>query len=349
MDPKNPVCGFAVDQPCMIDLHLHLDGSLSPATARAVAALQGIPLPEDPAALERMLRCPAHCRDLNDYLACFDLPLSLLQTGPALETAARRLLAELAEKGFCYAELRFAPQSHGRAGLTQDQAVRAVLAGMEGSPLPARLILCAMRGADNAAANRETLRLAAEYQGRGVAALDLAGAEALFPTRDFAPLFAEARALGVPFEIHAGEADGPASVAAALEMGAARIGHGVRALEDPALAARLARARVPLTVCPTSNLDTRVFARREDFPLRALLDAGLTLTINSDNMAVSGTDARQELQRLADGFGLGANDIRQLLLNAANAAFAEEELKETLRAAIRRQLPEQEEEANVPC
>ena len=146
--------GFSVTQNCMIDLHLHLDGSLSAGTARALAAMQDIPLPEDPATLDRLLRCPAHCRDLNDYLACFDLPLSLLQTGPALETAARRLLAELAEKGFLYAELRFAPQSHGRAGLTQEQAVRAVLAGMRDAPLPAGLILCAMRGADNQEENR---------------------------------------------------------------------------------------------------------------------------------------------------------------------------------------------------
>lgn len=348
MDPKTPARSFSVDQNCMIDLHLHLDGSLSPATARALAAMQGISLPEDPAALERMLRCPAHCRDLNDYLACFDLPLSLLQTGPALREATRRLLAELAEKGFCYAELRFAPQSHGRAGMTQEQAVRAALEGLEGAPLPARVILCAMRGADNAAANEETLRLAGNYLGRGVAALDLAGAEALFPTRDFAPLFARARAMGVPFVIHAGEADGPASVAAALEMGPRRIGHGVRALEDPAVTARLARERVPLTVCPTSNLDTRVFERLEDFPLRAMLAAGLVVTVNSDNMAVSGTDVRQELQRLADCFDLGAGDIRRLLLNAVEASFAEEEPKQRLRAEIGRRLP-QEERTGAPC
>ena len=327
--------------PCMIDLHLHLDGSLSPASARALAAMQGIRLPDNPAELDRMLHCPAGCRDLNEYLACFDLPLSLLQTGPALREATRRLLAELADKGYIYAELRFSPQSHGRNGMTQEQAVLAVLEGIRDSSLPAGLILCAMRGADNEAANRETVRLTQRYLGRGVVALDLAGAEAVFPTRQFASLFVLARDRGVPFVIHAGEADGPDSVAAALDMGARRIGHGVRALEDPALTARLARERVPLTVCPTSNLDTRLFDRLEDFPLPAMLAAGLVVTVNSDNMAVSGTDARQELQRLADCFSLRPEQVRQLLLNAVDAAFAEESLKDRLRASIWRQMPEE--------
>ena len=167
---------------CLIDLHLHLDGSLSAETARALAAMQGIELPRDAAELDRMLHCPAGCRDLNEYLACFTLPLSLLQTGDALREAARRLLTELADKGFLYAELRFAPQSHGQKGMSQEQAIQAVLAGMQEAPIPSRLILCAMRGADNEAANRETVQLAARYLGRGVAALDLAGAEAIFPT-----------------------------------------------------------------------------------------------------------------------------------------------------------------------
>lgn len=339
----------SVTVPCLIDLHLHLDGSLSPATARALAAMQGISLPQDPAALDRLLHCPAGCRDLNEYLACFDLPLSLLQTGEALREATRRLLGELAAEGCLYAELRFAPQSHGRKGMSQEQAVRAVLEGMESSPFPVGLILCAMRGNDNEEANRETLRLAERYLGKGVVALDLAGAEALFPTRQFAPLFALAREKGVPFVIHAGEADGPASVAAALEMGPRRIGHGVRALEDPALTARLAQERIPLTVCPTSNLDTRIFGRLEEFPLRAMLEAGLMVTINSDNMAVSGTNARRELQRVADCFELSEEEVRQLLWNAADAALAGPAVKERLRAAIQRLMPlnKREEESNA--
>ena len=124
---------------CLIDLHLHLDGSLSAETARALAAMQGIELPRDAAELDRMLHCPAGCRDLNEYLACFTLPLSLLQTGDALREAARRLLTELADKGFLYAELRFAPQSHGQKGMSQEQAIQAVLAGMQEAPIPSRL------------------------------------------------------------------------------------------------------------------------------------------------------------------------------------------------------------------
>ena len=196
---------------CLIDLHLHLDGSLSAETARALAAMQGIELPRDAAELDRMLHCPAGCRDLNEYLACFTLPLSLLQTGDALREAARRLLTELAGQGLSLcgtAVLR--PSPTGRRECARSRLSRPYWRGCRKAPIPSRLILCAMRGADNEAANRETVQLAARYLGRGGWRRWIwRGAEAIFPTGQFAPLFALARDLGVPFVVHAGEADGP--------------------------------------------------------------------------------------------------------------------------------------------
>ncbi len=236
----------------MIDLHLHLDGSLSPKLVKRLAQRQGISLPAgEGAGLEALLSVPADCESLNDYLRCFDLPVALLQTPEALTLAVRDLCARLEKQGLLYAELRFAPSQHTRRGMTQTQAVEAAIAGLppgwegEGWRFSSQLILCCMRGGEEAA-NRETIHTAAEFLGKGVCAVDLAGAEALYPASAYKGLFAEAQSLGVPCTLHAGEAAGPESVWQALEMGASRIGHGVRAGEDPSLLQELARRKIPL-------------------------------------------------------------------------------------------------------
>ena len=205
-----------------------------------------------------------------------------------------------------------------------------MLEGLGRSCFEAGVILCCMRGDDTREANLETVRLAAEYLGQGVVALDLAGAEALFPTADYADVFALARELGVPFTIHAGEADGPESVYAALGFGAQRIGHGIRAIEDDALVERLAREGIALEMCPTSELQTSAIDDYAKFPLMSLLERGVCVTVNSDNMGVSVTDVRRELLLLAGIFGLTNDDIHLLLVNAARSAFASDALKEEL-------------------
>ena len=319
-----------LDQNCLIDLHLHLDGSVSVPMARRLAELDGRTLTEDDAALGKRLSVTADCRDLNEYLAKFDFTAELLETREQLSECMYLLQEELAQLGYLYAEIRFAPQRHGARGLTQREAVEAVLEGLNRSCFEAGVILCCMRGDDTREANLETVRLAAEYLGQGVVALDLAGAEALFPTADYADVFALARELGVPFTIHAGEADGPESVYAALGFGAQRIGHGIRAIEDDALVERLAREGIALEMCPTSELQTSAIDDYAKFPLMSLLDRGVTVTVNSDNMGVSVTDVRRELLLLAGIFGLSNDDIHKLLVNAARSAFASEALKEEL-------------------
>ena len=319
-----------VEQNCLIDLHLHLDGSISVPMARRLTALDGRTLDEDDAALGRRLSVTADCRDLNEYLAKFDFTAELLETREQLSECAYLLQEELAQLGYVYAEIRFAPQRHGARGLSQREAVEAVLEGLGRSSFEARIILCCMRGDDTLEANLETVRLAAEYLGRGVVALDLAGAEALFPTADYADVFALARKLGVPFTIHAGEADGPQSVWDALSFGAQRIGHGIRAIEDDALVERLAREGIALEMCPTSELQTSAIDDYAKFPLAGLIERGVVVTVNSDNMGVSGTDVRRELLLLTSLFGLTDKDVHQLLANAARSAFASDALKEEL-------------------
>ncbi len=310
-----------------IDLHLHLDGSLPAETILGLARKDHIELAADTEeGLRPYLTARADCEDLNEYLRCFDIPQVVLQTAENLRIASCELGRDLEEKGLSYAEVRFAPQLHVLRGLTQEEAVQAVLDGfcqvMEERRGRIRLkaILCCMRG-KNCTANMETVLTAARFLGKGVVAADLAGAEGLYPTRDFGEEFALARRLGVPFTIHAGEADGPESIWKALEFGAVRIGHGVRAVEDEALMRELAQRGIPLEMCPTSNLQTRAVNSLTDYPLRNFLDRGIRVTVNSDNMTVSDTWAGKEFALLSREYGLTEEEAVKLLKNAKEAAF----------------------------
>lgn len=318
----------------LIELHLHLDGSVSPAMARDLARIDGHDLGLTDDELVARLSVSEGCRDLNEYLEKFAFPCSLLQTREQLAASVRMLQDELLAEGVIYAEVRFAPQKHCERGLSQRQVVEAALEGLAGSPLEARLILCCMRGDDNREQNLETVRVAAECLGRGVVAVDLAGAEALFPTEGFADVFALARELGVPATIHAGEAAGPESVRAALGLGAVRIGHGVRSAEDPALLAELAARGVHCEICPTSNLNTCVFGNYEDVPLRALMAAGVPVSVSSDNRAVSRTDVAREIEALVAAHHLTDDEIRAILRASVEAAFVDDGTKDRLRTRI---------------
>lgn len=314
----------------LIDLHLHLDGSLSLDSVRELAAMQRIEIEKDDTALLQKLQVSPTCRDLNEYLEKFDFPCSLLQTEAALTQSVANLCAELAEQGLIYAEIRFAPQFHLLKGLNQTQVVEAAIAGLPREGFQANLILCCMRGSDNHEANLETVRVASKYVGKGVCAVDLAGAEALFPTENFKDLFALARELGVPYTIHAGEASGPESVYTALSFGTKRLGHGVRSVEDAALVERLAAEGVALELCPTSNLNTSIFERIEDYPIRRLMAAGIKVTVNTDNMMVSGVTLASELEKL----GLTKGEMKTLAKNAAEASFASMAVKKWLMEQI---------------
>ena len=195
----------------------------------------------------------------------------------------------------------------------------AALRGTQG--FSCGLILCCMRGANNQTMNLETLEAAEKYMGKGVVALDLAGAEALFPTENFEELFRKAGKKGIPFTIHAGEAAGPESIWKALEFGASRIGHGVRCLEDKVLVQRLAQDQIPLELCPTSNMNTKVFDNITRYPIMRFLDEGIKVIINTDNMTVSNTTLRKEFQLVSDTFRLNKTEIERLMKNAAESIF----------------------------
>ena len=313
----------------IIDLHLHLDGSMSLECARSLAKKQGIALPDDKELLSR-LRVSDDCRDLNEYLERFDLPLSLLQTAEAISESVERLCNELQSQGLIYAEIRFAPQLHLQKGLTQEEVVLAAIEGLNRSDFFASLILCCMRGADNREANIETVRLVKKYLEKGVCAVDLAGAEALFPNEGFVDVINYARSLSLPMTLHAGEALGADSVASAIELGADRIGHGVRSIENPKILKSLAEKKIPLELCPTSNLNTRVFDDLKDYPIRTFLESGVVITINTDNMSVSATTLAEEYQRLADALELTEADLKKIALCSISATFLDSKGREKI-------------------
>lgn len=326
----------------LIDLHVHLDGSIPLPAAAQLAAEAGLDL--SLAELQKKMQVPAHCQDLNQYLATFELPLKLMQSAQGIRAVAKAFHEQLDAEGILYAEPRFAPGSLTAGGLYQQEVLEAALAGRADfyaehpqSALHTAYIICAMRGTGEELKhkNEESIDLAAAYLGNGVVAADLAGAEALFATENFSSLFAEAQRKNVPFTIHAGEAAGPESIKAALRLGAQRIGHGVRSLEDAGVIQDLKATKVALEICPTSNLQTRIFESIEHFPLEQLLDAGLTVTINTDNMTVSNTTLSHEFELLQQHCGLDKNTARELAENAARAVFSDSSEKDRLLAHLR--------------
>ena len=240
------------------------------------------------------------CRDLNEFLTKFAFPMSLLQTSEGIKNAVKNLEDELIEQGIIYAEIRFAPQLHTKSGLNQEEVVISAIEGQNLSKLKSNLILCCMRGNNNHDENMETIRIAKKYLGKGVSAIDLAGAEASYKTANYEDIFRYAEELGIPYTIHAGEADGPSSVYDAIRFGSKRIGHGVRSIEDPNLVKIIAQKDITLEVCPTSNICTSVYNKIIDIPIKKFLDKGVKITINTDDPAVCDTRLKEELKLVKD-------------------------------------------------
>jgi len=323
--------------PFYIDLHLHLDGAITVEIAKKLAKLQEITLPaKDDEELHSMLSVPAECTSLNDFLSCFALPCSLMQTEEGLREAVRLVMDDALSQGVIYAEVRFAPQLHTNCGMTQEKAVLAALDGLKRSALKCNLILCCMRGDDTADANFETLEIAKKYlvEDGGVVAIDLAGAEALYPTKDYRALFARAKEYGVPFTIHAGEADGADSIREAIGFGASRIGHGVRCFEDDALTELVIERGIPFEMCPTSNRQTHAVENMDDYPFMDYLKKGIKVTLNTDDPAIEGTTLAGEYRYMEETFGLTHEHEMLLLKNAVDAAFTTDSVKSALRKQL---------------
>lgn len=323
----------------MIDLHLHLDGSLNPKNIPTMAKMSKVTLPfTDTREISREMTVSHDCKNLGEYLEKFDLPLLLLQTSECIEYAVYELIRDVSAQGLCYAEIRFAPQLHLQNGLTQAEAVSAAIRGRNRGAddfgIDVNLILCCMRGSDNADKNVQTVTVAKQFLGAGVCAADLAGNEAAYPTESFGDVFALARRMGVPIVIHAGEAAGAESIWHALELGAVRIGHGIHALEDERLMCELKQKKIYLEMCYSSNLQIKTVGCAADYPLLRFMSAGIGVTLNTDNLTVSGTDLKREYAAVQKQFGLSDDTLRDIALNSVDAAFITNAQKDALRKRI---------------
>ena len=321
----------------MIDLHCHLDGSITVDIAKKLAEVQNITLPASTdKGLAKMLSVPEGCSSLNDFLNCFGLPLRLLQTRKGISEAVRLVQENCLSQGLAYLEIRFAPQLHCVQDLSQEEVIEAALEGLSKSTLHTNLILCLMRSDHNEQENLETIRLAKKFlcKDGGVVALDLAGAEALFKTSYFEKEFALAKEYGIPFTIHAGEADGAESVKKAIEFGAARIGHGVRIFEDAELMGFVAEKGIALEMCPSSNRITKACEDMSSYPIRDFILRGIKVTINTDDMAICRTTLADEFEYIEKMYSITGQEKKNLLLNAAEAAFCSDEYKSELKEKI---------------
>jgi adenosine deaminase len=317
------------------ELHCHLDGSVRPDTIADLAVEAGIEL-AGPVRVRAI--APPDVGSLHAFLPYLDVALDVLQTPSALRRAARELVQDWYADGVAYGEARFAPQLHGRLGMSVDEAVTAVDTGLrEGhaaTGVRTALLLCCLRHqspevslrvADAAvrfAGPTNSVSAAAGTTGPVVAGLDLAGDERLSgaPHRG---AFDLAHAAGVPVTVHAGEAAGPASVWEALDvLGARRVGHGVRCVTDPALVARLRTDRIPLETCPRCNVLTRAVKDLTAHPVDRLLRAGLRVTVSTDARTTADTTLEQEFTDLRRIFGWTAKQEELCRVNAAEAAFA---------------------------
>jgi adenosine deaminase len=355
-----------------VSLHDHLDGGLRPATIIELAEAAGHKLPStDPVALAEWFRESANSGSLPRYLETFDHTIAVMQSRENLARVAREFVEDLADDGVVYAEIRWAPEQHLQGGLSLDEAVEAVQAGLDagvdaaeasGRLIQVGQLITAMRHADR---GMEVAELAVRHRNNGAVGFDIAGAEDGFSPARLADVFTYLAENQFPVTVHAGEAAGVDSIRDALVHGRAlRLGHGVRIAEDIEVefdaedspvtdaaddtavgmvsigqVAGWVRDRgIPLEICPSSNLQTGAVASFgediESHPIDLLYQTGFQVTVNTDNRLMSSVTLTGEFELLAETFGYDLDDILELTMNAVDAAFLPLEERDALAAYV---------------
>ncbi|MCG8654603.1 MULTISPECIES: adenosine deaminase [unclassified Yimella] len=321
-------------------LHDHLDGGVRPQTVLELArevGYDGLPV-DDVQGLADWFRDSADSGSLVRYLETFAQTVAVMQTRDALFRVASECAQDLADDAVVYAEVRYAPEQHLEQGLTLEQVIEAVNAGFRhgearaasaGHPIRVRALLTAMR---HAAKSRDIAELAVRYRDQEVAGFDIAGAEAGYPPTRHLDAFEYLRRENAHFTIHAGEAFGLPSIWEAIQWcGAERLGHGVRIVDDidvsetdpklGRLAAFVRDRRIPLEMCPSSNIQTGAAESIAAHPITMLKDLHFRVTLNTDNRLMSDTSMSWEMQKLVDEAGWDLDDLRWVTVNAMKSAF----------------------------
>lgn len=324
------------------ELHVHLDGSLRPQTMVDLAQRTGVALPTGDAAVLATTMQAGDTANLVEYLAKFDLTLSVMQTADSLERIAFELAEDNARENVRYLEVRYSPILHTSGGLPPTEAVEAPLRGLaratETYGIRTGLIICGIRNMEPET-SRDLADLTVAYKNRGVVAFDLAGAEYNYPAKKHKNAFFTVINKNMATTIHAGEAYGPESIHQAIHYCRAnRIGHGTRLFEDEDLMAFVNDFRIPLEICLTSNVQTRVVASLAEHPLRQYFDAGLVVTLNTDNRLISGTTLTDEYWLAHEHLGFTWPELKRLALMSFESAFLHYREKQDLLAQVREQI-----------
>ena len=307
-----------------IELHCHLDGSLS---QKFIERRLGRTVKKEELGVSK------DCASLAEYLEKFALPGQCLTNETGLWEAGYDVLETMSREHVIYAEIRFAPLLHVSGSMGTKQVIEALLNGLEKGKkdfgTEYNVIVCAMRH-HSAEENYDMIRAAHAFLGKGVCAADLAGAEASYPMWEFMELFEKVRKLGMPFTIHAGECGDARNIKDSIDVGARRIGHGIAMRGEPEIQRKVKEKGIGIEMCPISNLQTKAVKSTEEYPLREFLNAGLLVTVNTDNRTVSGTSMTKELDFIQKTYGISDEEIMLLLRNAVETSFTDDDMKRRL-------------------
>lgn len=318
------------------ELHCHLDGSLRPATLLELALEKGVSMPASDADALREYMTVRDAQNLEEYLERFAVTLSVMQSEQALERVAYELAEDASGDGVRYLEVRYAPVLNVREGLSLEQAVEAPLRGLARAErelgIIGRVIVTAIRNM-SPGVSQELAELAVAYRHRGVVGFDLAGGEAGHPARAHAKAFEYARCHDLACTCHAGEGDGADSVRQAVHVcGADRLGHATRLIEDTSLTDYCNDHRIPLEICLTSNVQTRVAPSYAMHPFREYFDRGLNVVLNTDNRLMSGVTLTDEYVHASQSLGFTFDELSRVALNGFESSFLPYEERMTLVA-----------------
>lgn len=344
--PSFPVTPELLRRLPKAELHVHLDGSLRPETMVELARESGKELPAwEPEALARAMKADGS-GNLVEYLKSFEITLSLMQTSQALERIAYELAIDLSRHGVRYAEIRYSPILNIREGLPLTETVEAPLRGLRRAGkevgIQTQVIICGIRNMDPAT-SRDLADLTVAFKNRGVVAFDLAGAEYNYPAKKHRDAFFTVINANMAATIHAGEAYGAESIHQALHYCRAnRIGHGTRLFEDPELMQFVTDFRIPLEICLTSNVQTGAVASLEEHPLRLYFDRGIVVTLNTDNLLVSGTTPTQEYLAAHRHMAFSWDELKELARMSFRSAFLHHREKLSLLEEVEREIVELE-------
>lgn len=316
-----------------IELHCHLDGSISMKMIRQLAQRAGIALPVSDDDLRLKITAPQDAESLLDYLAPFDFVLPMLQTETALELAAYDILEQAQKDNIRYMEIRFAPTLHTAGGLTLSQVVAAVTRGLAAGErdfqVKANALLCGMRH-ESIDSVLTVVNLFADGDLTHLAGFDLAGAEVDGFPKHFAPVLEKVKENQIPLTLHAGECGCAQNILGAIKAGASRIGHGVALKDVPESWQEIVADQITIEMAPTSNFQTKAIDTLATYPFKKLLDAGVRVTINTDNRTVSDTTLNDEYEKIASWYDLSEAEFRQIGRHAFEASFMSPEQREIL-------------------